>query len=826
MIETDFIPIDYDYFDFKGRNYTKIIGRDSKGKRLCIIDSCPVYLWAILKDKLSKKKTERLIDKVSKIKLDIKGRQTKVESVELHEKNFLGRKVKALKIFATNYKDLHDIADKLGLPEIEARRGYDLGFSTHYILEKKLLPLHWYKIQGELLNNSQEYGGIDMGLDIDTCIEVKEIKELDENPDFNPKVLAYDIETDEFKIGGGEILMVSLVGKDFKKVITWKKTNKSKPGYVEYVKDEAELLETFVKNVREFSPDFLIGYFSDGFDLPYLRARADKMNINLGLGLDDSKPKFSRGTLMTGKISGIVHLDMLRFIQTAYSQYMQSETLSLDEVSKEFLGNSKKPFKHKHSDKIEDSQWNEYYEYNLHDSVLTLGLFEKMWPDILEFTRIMQEPVFDVTRNGMSSNVEDFIIHNLEKFNEIPERRPSHEEIGSRRRKGKYEGAFVFEPIPGLYEKIAVFDFTSSYGTTIVTYNLSKSTLLEKEDKKSGSHSIEINGKEVYFSKKSGFFPEMLKEIIEKRKRYKRELSEKPDVIKRARSNAYKLLANASYGYQGFFGARYYCREAAAATAAFARQLIKEVIEKINKSGYKVIYSDTDSIAFSMEGKSEKETLSLLKKINSQLPGIMELELEGFFRRGLWVTKRSGKIGAKKKYALLGKDGKIKIRGFETVRRDWCPLARKLQNKVLELVLQDGNEKRALEYTKDIIKKLKERKISREELIIKTMLKKPLAEYRAITPHVIAARKMKEKELPISGGNMVEYFISEPKEGEKRKLVRDRVKLPEETGKYDIKYYLDKQLLPAIENILQVFGVEGEEVIEGKKQDKLSNWIK
>jgi DNA polymerase elongation subunit (family B) len=618
--------------------------------------------------------------------------------------------------------------------------------------------------------------------------------------------------------------MVSLVGKDFKKVITWKKTNKSKPSYVEYVKDEAELLETFVKDVREFSPDFLIGYFSDGFDLPYLRTRADKLGVNLGLGLDDNKPKFSRGALMTGKISGIVHLDMLRFIQTAYSQYMQSETLSLDEVSKEFLGDTKKPFKHKHSDKMEDSQWNDYYEYNLHDSVLTLGLFEKMWPDILEFTRIMQEPVFDVTRNGMSSNVEDFIIHNLEEFNEIPERRPSHEEIGLRRRKGKYEGAFVFEPTPGLYEKIAVFDFTSSYGTTIVTYNLSKSTLLKEPSAK--SHSIEINGKKVYFSKEPGFFPEMLKEIIEKRKKYKRELSEKPDVIKRARSNAYKLLANASYGYQGFFGARYYCREAAAATAAFARQLIKEVIEKINKSDYKVIYSDTDSIALSIEGKSEKETLSLLKKINSQLPGIMDLELEGFFKRGLWVTKRSGKIGAKKKYALLGKDNKIKIRGFETVRRDWCPLARKLQNKVLELVLHDGNEKRALEYTKDIIKKLKERKISREELIIKTMLKKPLAEYRAITPHVIAARRMKEKELPISGGNMVEYFISEPKEGEKRKLIRDRVKLPEETGNYDIKYYLNNQILPAVENILQVFGVEGKEVIEGKKQDKLSNWIK
>ena len=108
-MKTDFIPIDYDYFDFEGKNYAKIIGRNSKVKRVCIIDSCPVYLWAILKDNLKKEKINKIIKKVEKIKLDTKGRNTKVEEVELHEKNFLGKKVEALKVFATNYKDLHDI---------------------------------------------------------------------------------------------------------------------------------------------------------------------------------------------------------------------------------------------------------------------------------------------------------------------------------------------------------------------------------------------------------------------------------------------------------------------------------------------------------------------------------------------------------------------------------------------------------------------------------------------------------------------------------------------------------------------------------------------
>ncbi|MBI2044296.1 hypothetical protein HYT24_02950 [Candidatus Pacearchaeota archaeon] len=77
---------------------------------------------------------------------------------------------------------------------------------------------------------------------------------------------------------------------------------------------------------------------------------------------------------------------------------------------------------------------------------------------------------------------------------------------------------------------------------------------------------------------------------------------------------------------------------------------------------------------------------------------------------------------------------------------------------------------------------------------------------------------MQEKKIPITIGNLVQYFVAETKE---KKLVRDRVKLPDEKGNYDIKYYLENQLLPAVENILQVFGVETKEIIEGKKQTKL-----
>ena len=811
-MEINFIPIDYDYFDLGGRNFARVIGRNEHGKRVCIIDEFKPYLYAILKEDTTEKQIQELIKKIEKIKIESSSRITKIEKIQVENKNFLGKKVKALKIFVTNYKDAHPVADKLDFPEIQARREYDIPFITKYIIDRKFLPLQWYKIKGEILGN--EFGGI-ANLDCEFCVKADKIEPTDEQ-EFQPKILAFDIEASEFELGKGEILMISLASKNFKKVLTWKACKK-KQEFVECFKDEGEMIEKFVEYVKKLEPDFLIGYFSDGFDLPYLRARAEKNKIKLALGIDNSQPSFARGRVPSASISGIVHIDIFRFIETVYSQYLESETLGLNEVALELLGEGKKEFYFKAASKFKDEEWNDFFEYNLQDSVLTWKLAEKFWPDMLEFSKILQEPLFDITRDGMSQLVESYILHNLQSYNEIAEKRPIHGEIEERRGREKYEGAFVFQPTPGLYENLAMFDFTSYWPSIIVTYNLSRASFLNNKEK----DSLEVNlGKEkVYFSKKPGFFSLMLAEIIEKRKKEKQEYKKNPNNYTKARSNAYKLLANAAYGYQGFFGARYYCPEASAATTAISRDFIKNIIDKTNNEKYKVLYADTDGFSFLLNKHDKKETLEFLEKLNKELPGIMELELEDFYKRGLWVSKRASESGAKKKYALITEKGKMKIRGFETVRRDWCNLARRLQSEVLKLILEDGNEKKALELVKKTLKNLKERKIEREEIMIHTQLKKLISEYKAITPHVIAATKMKERGMPIDVGMVIEYFIAETRET--KKLVREKVKLPDEKGEYNIKYYLEHQILPAIGNIFDVFNVNVKEIADGSRQKKL-----
>ena len=820
MVEINFQAYDYDYFDFQGRNYARIIGRDDKGKRVCIIDSFPPYFYAILKPNVNEKRIQKIQEEIEKLEIKLPSRTTKVEKTRLEEKNFLGKPVKAIKIFITNYKDAHPIADLLDYEEIEARREYDISYITRYIIERKLEPLSWHKISGEIL--TQELGV--QNLDVDLCIKAEKIEPLDKQ-DFNPKILAFDIEADEFEIGKGEIVMISLASDNFKRVLTWKHcTNQN---FVECYKDEAEMLEKFQEYVKKLQPDLLIGYFSDGFDMPYLRARAEKLGIRLELGLDNSQPTFARGRIPSASISGIVHIDLFRFIETVFSQYLQSETLSLNEVAKELLGESKKEFAHKHSSKVQKEEWKEYFEYNLQDSLLTYKLAEKFKPDMLEFCKIIQEPLFDITRDSMSQLLENYILHNIHSYNEISEKRPIHEQIQERRQRQQVEGAFVLQPKAGLYEDLAIFDFTSMHTSIIVSFNISKATLLDKKEKESyESPEVEWEGKKTkfYFSKKQGFLPDMFKKLIEKRKEFKKDYQKNPNPITKARSNAFKVLSAAVHGYIGFFGARYYSLESSASILAFVRRFNKETIDKVNNEGYTVVYGDTDSVAFTLNNKSKQETQDFLRKLNSQLPGIMGLELEDFFKRGLWVTKRTGEFGAKKKYALITEQGKLKIRGFETVRRDWCNLARELQNQILEKILQQGNENQALQLVKKVVEDLKARKVKREEIIIRTQLKKPLNEYKAITPHVIAAQKMKDLGIPVDIGMLISYFIAEVRSEKEKKLVREKVKLPEEKGEYNIEYYLKHQILSACENIFEVFNINLNELIEGKKQMKLDKF--
>ena len=48
--------------------------------------------------------------------------------------------------------------------------------------------------------------------------------------------------------------------------------------------------------------------------------------------------------------------------------------------------------------------------------------------------------------------------------------------------------------------------------------------------------------------------------------------------------------------------------------------------------------------------------------------------------------------------------------------------------------------------------------------------------------------------------------------------------MKDEKGQYDVEYYLKNQILPAAENIFEVFGVNVNELIDGERQKGLGDF--
>jgi DNA polymerase elongation subunit (family B) len=209
--------------------------------------------------------------------------------------------------------------------------------------------------------------------------------------------------------------------------------------------------------------------------------------------------------------------------------------------------------------------------------------------------------------------------------------------------------------------------------------------------------------------------------------------------------------------------------------------------------------------------------------VNRQLPGIIELEFRDLYQAGIFVARKDVKVGAKKRYALLDYKGNLEIRGFEVVRRDWCELAKWIQHEVLRIILQERDVEKAVRLVKTTIDKVKKGKATKDELTIYTQLVMPLAQYRAIGPHVKAAMKMRERGRPVGEGMVVDFVIVCG-----TGKISDRAEPAEDVaeGEYDPEYYVHHQVLPAAMRVLQALGISEEEVLTGKVQKKLGGFIK
>lgn len=742
--------IDATYRIKEGRAYVCLFGRLENGESFLTINYYRPYFFVLKKD------------------LE---RARKIENFEFEEselKNFSNEEV--VKIILNIPKDVGVLRKSLENEEIKIFEG-DIRFARRFLIDNDLQG--YIEIEGDYTNDEG----------VDRFYMEPELKKA--KADVKLKVMSFDIETD---MKANRIYSISIVCGDFKKVLI--DSNKKLKNAI-CCKNEEDLLDRFFILINELDPDVITGWNIIDFDFKIIKKRCKKYEIAFRLGKDSSESKL---TLKEGffdssslKVVGRQVLDGMNLVKRSF---VKLDDYTLDTAAEHFLGDKKfVEFvdKGKEIKEMFENDTQKLVDYNLKDSQLVVDILERSGILNLvvkksELTGLLLSEV-----NGSIASLDSIYLKRLRKRGYVAK------SVGYNTKEESITGGYVMESKPGIYENILVFDFKSLYPSLMRTFNIDPLSFGKKGIKAPNN---------AEFSSEEGIMPEIIEELLEVREDYRK----KKDEIGRY---AVKILLNSFFGVMASPMCRFFSLNMANAITLFAQFFIKKTAVELEKRGYEVIYSDTDSCFVVCKDKNPDEAgrelviemneffMEFVKKEYNRRSYLV-LEYEKCFSKFLMPKLRGKEGGAKKRYAGLV-DGKLMITGMEAVRGDWTPLAKEFQKELLMKVFKNENVKR---FMIDFISKLKKGEFD-DKLVYSKSIRKPLEEYtKTSPPHVKAARKVKG-----FSARVVKYVITS--EGPE---VVGFVK-----GRLDYEHYLEKQVKPVAESILIFYNLKFDEFLSGQK---------
>ena len=437
-----------------------------------------------------------------------------------------------------------------------------------------------------------------------------------------------------------EILSISIQDYTTKKIITWGikpfNNNRSDVKY-NHCPSEYELLNSFINYWMVNVPDVVTGWNIQLYDVPYICKRLNRvlgeklMKRFSNWGLVTEGEIFINGRKHTTfDVGGLTQLDYLDLYKKF--TYKVQESYRLDYIAEVELGQKK--LDHSEFDTFKDfytKGWQKFIEYNIIDVELVDKLEDKMKLIELALTMAYDAKVNYADVFYQVRMWDNIIYTYLKKRNiVIPPR-------NKERKDEKYAGAYVKEPIPGIYEWVVSFDLNSLYPHLIMQYNISPETLLDERhptvnvDKILNQdltfemykdYSVCANGA-MYRKDVRGFLPELMEKIYNERVIFKKKMlaaeqeyekTKNKQLIKEiARCNniqmARKIQLNSAYGAIGNQYFRYYKLANAEAITLSGQVSIQWIMNKMNSYFNKVlktdgvdyvIASDTDSLYINM----------------------------------------------------------------------------------------------------------------------------------------------------------------------------------------------------------------------------------
>ncbi len=835
--------LDADYKVVNNEPVMRLFGKKEDGKTVCVLDSnFRPYFYCLPKNTDgSKEEILELLDE------KFSGAVEKIEEVERYLPiGFDPEKKKLLKIVLKNPSTVRDMREYLkDKKPVEKLYETDILYKYRYMIDKGIGGMHWVDVDGKYVDT-----------DIVDCkaIEAENIEPLDIKKNVDLKYLSFDIECisqEDDRMVDAEKDPIVLISCSFKP--DFKGKNKmvlvGKPGSTtgKHFENEEAMLEEFLNIVEDFDPDVITGYNVEDFDLSYLIKRLEKYNMRKDFGRCEKNVYCNTyGNNTDVKIVGRVVADPYTILKNdVYHRMMRYD---LDSVSKELLGEGKDDVKYDEMKEL----WNaggkklqEFVDYCEKDADLALRLLiEKSLLDkffeLAKTSRLVLSDCF----GGQTQRVSNMLLYEFKQRDFVFPQKPSGSEMekrNKRRKKAALKGGLVLEPDKGLHTEscIAVLDFKSLYPSIMSTYNICPTTLLDGEPGDYGLdeddvHEAPSGGYFVKRSVRKGILAKTVEDLIDARSEVKKEMGQAKDEDEYnrldAKQLAVKIMTNSFYGYTGYYRTRLYRLEIANAITAWGRETIEKTRDMIeDKYGYRTVYGDTDSVMIDSGTKNLDEAYNISQEVSEfvtdELPGRLILEPEKIYRSFLILTKKRYAGWSFEKSNGDWDEG-IDMKGIETVRRDWPSVVSDTMEEVINIILKEGDINKAIKHVKTVIKRIADRDVPLEELQVVKSITKKIDNYDGVLPHIELAKKMKRRDPsnPPTPGQRIPYIIIEGNQ-----MISKRVEHPdyirENSLRVDTNYYIESQLLPPLERIFNVIGVDKQELLGDGRQSTMDEII-
>ncbi len=852
----DFQILDADYTGHETGPVIRLFGRAGDGRSVCcFVPGFEPYFYI---------NAEGELDSLS---LMLKERFDVIKKVEIVPKfepvGYQVSKKPMLRVTTMEPRNVPEIRDDvLTLPGVKEVYETDILFRNRFLIDRGLHGMCWVSAEPDHGNIMSEDG---IYCDhVFTSSSPEETERLSIAP---LKYLSFDIEC--LPIGGSmpvpetsPVIMISMsfspAYKGHDSVVLVAKKVEGADADVEDFDSEASMLNRFFEIFKEYDADIVSGYNINDFDIPYIADRVNMLagsgdSIRSNVGRDGRTLSYRKiGNRTMVSIPGRVVVDALPLLRSQYSL----KRYTLRNVAKELLDREKLDV----APSEMEEYWNDsgekllkFIDYARRDSELAMEIFMKLklLDKHIAVARVSGSLLQEVVDGGQTSMVDNLLLREYGKQDRVIPPKPSDELVAMRNRGSEgLKGGEVLEPKKGLLENVVILDYKSLYPTIMMAHNLCYTTVVD-QDRPPGDTIKPPSGGEFISSEVCrGIMPSILENLLQRRVETKKLMKNASDEseyrVLDATQMALKILLNSFYGYSGYTRARLYSLTLANAVTSFGRNnilntraLINGTISKVvlkdgsvyfteelesigpddNIVSLSVVYGDTDSVFVQCSSKNEI-TLDdaglvgnrIASTVSDSLPDPMELEFESIAKRALFI--------AKKRYAIwvfeLSGDGwedSIKVKGMETVRRDWCELTSKTLNSILELVLKKGDVEAAVQHVRSVVDGVRNIDVKKdsdiiEDLTMTRMFSKKATSYKNKQPHLTVAEKIERRTgSPPPVGERIPFVIIAGKD-----LFVNRAEDPEYVKEnnilIDVDYYIKKQLLPPVERILGVFGVD------------------